>query len=155
MRVYTSTIETVSTGAAKTLSTIQNPSDQVCQILEAHVVAPDDDTNEQLDIAFQKITSLGTPTGTAVTPTKHMTGSPAAGVTTTMDITASEPTYGAANVDVIGRQGASSLGGWHYQPPRGAELTLSPGENWGLRLLTAPGTSKTLTVQITFAEIGG
>src|SRR5262245_8998228 len=143
MRVYTSSIETSSINAAKTLSTIQNPNDQVCVILEAHVSAPDDDVNEQLDIAFQKITSLGSPTGTAVTPTKHMTGSPSAGVTTTMDVTASEPTYGAANVDVVGRQGASSLGGWHYTPTFQNALYMSPSENWGLRLLTAPGTAKT------------
>lgn len=72
-----------------------------------------------------------------------------------MDVTASEPTYGAANVNVIGHFGASSLGGYRYEPAIDERPEFSPSENWGLRLLTAPGTAKTLTVCFTFMELGG
>lgn len=153
MRVYTASIETASISAAKTLMSIQNPADQALVILSAEVVAPDDDTNEQLHIAFQRITSGAPGTGTAVTPAKTQTGDPASGVTCTADITASEPTYTASTEH--GMAGASSLGGWRYLPTLAEALTLSPSENIGLRLLTAPGTAKTLTVRVTFGEIGG
>lgn len=153
MRVYTSTMKTSSISAAKTLAYLTTSATALCVLLSAEVVAPDDDTNEQLDIGFQKITTLGTPTKTDVTPTKHNTGDAAADTATAFDVTASEPTYGAANVDVVGRVGASSLGGWRYTPTLAEALCIGVSTSWGLRLFTAPGTAKALTVRLTFGEI--
>lgn len=154
MRVFTSTYKTGTITTAKTLAYITSPSTAIVKLLSAEVVAPDDDLNEQMDIALQKITSLGTPTATPITPSKHEAGDSAAGSTTKFDVTASEPTYGAANVDVIGRKGAPSLAGWNYSPLDKEELIIAPSTSWGLRLLTNLGTGKALTVRLTFGEVG-
>lgn len=155
MRVYTSSHKTAGNiTTAKTLAYITSPSTAVCRLLRAEVVAPDEDINEQMDIGLQKITSLGTPTATTVTGTKHENGDAAAASTTKFDVTASEPTYGADNVDVVGRKGAPSLAGWVYAPSEKEELVIPPSTSWGLRLLTALGTGKKLTILLTWGEVG-
>lgn len=154
-RYYTISTKTASFTAAKTLVLLRNPSDQVCMVVSAEVAAPDDDTNEQLDLGFNKVTTIGSPTGAAVVATPHENGIAASGLDTSSltELTAEPTTYSTSAI--VGRAGASSLGGWRYLPTRDEALTLSPSENWGLRLFTAMGTSKALTVRVTFAEIGG
>lgn len=154
MRVYTATMKTSSGTGPKTFAYITTPSTMVAKILSAAVVAPDDDVNEQMDISIHKITSLGTPTATTITPTKHENGDAAAASTVKMDVTGSEPTYDSANTNVVGREGAPSLGGWRYQPSKGEELVIPPSTSWGIRLNTAFGTSRAVTVRLTFGEIG-
>ena len=155
MRVYTSSHKTSGNiSTAKTLAYITSPSTAVVRLLRAEVVAPDDDVNEQMDIGLQKITTLGTPTASSVTPTKHEAGDAAAGSTTKFDVTASEPTYGSADVDVVGRKGSPSLAGWSYMPSEKEELVIPPSTTWGLRLLTNLNTGKLLTILLTFGEVG-
>lgn len=154
MRVYTASLETGSVSTARSLMLLENPTDTALLIIGASVIAPDDDTNEQMDITLQTITTFGTPIGTAVTPAPHSPGDAASGVTATGDITAAEPTYTASTE--VGHEGASSIGGWRYDPltlERAKEV--SPNTDMGIRLLTAPNTAKTLVVRITFIEIGG
>lgn len=155
MRVYTSTHKTAAAiSTAKTLAYITSPSTAVVRLLRAEVVAPEDDVNEQIDCCLQKITSLGTPTASTVTGSKHENGDAAPAATTKFNVTANEPTYGAADVDVIGRKGAPSLAGWTFAPGDKEELVIPPSTSWGLRLLTAPGTGKVLTILLTWGEVG-
>ena len=154
MRVYTASLETGSVSTARSLMLLENPTDTALLIIGASVVAPDDDANEQMDIALQTITTFGTPTGTSVTPAPHSPGDSASGVTVTGNITADEPTYTTSTE--IGHEGSSSVGGWRYDPgilERAMEV--SPNTDIGLRLLAAPDAAKTLVVRITFIEIGG
>ena len=153
-RTYTASIKTTSALTnASTLLYITAPADMVVEIISARVVAPDNDTNEQLDLGLNAITSLGTPNATTVTPGNHEVGDAASTVTSKGEVTASEPTYSSTRV--IGRgDGASSLGGWHHRPDRDERIVLSPSESWGLRLFTAI-TAKSLACEITYREIGG
>lgn len=154
MRIYTASLETASLATARSLMLLENPADTALLIMNASAVAPDDDTNEQLDITFQRITTFGTPTGTAVIPALNSPGDAASGVTVTADITASEPTY-TVNTEV-GHEGGPSVGnGWRYDPlVLERMMEVSPNTDIGLRLLTAT-TARTLVVRITFMEIGG
>ncbi len=152
---YTMSGPTASfTTAPRTLAYIEVATDVVVILISTEVVAPDNDTNEQLDIAWQRITTLGTPTATTIVPRVHQQGFTAAGSVTRLDVTASEPTTYTAATE-IGRAGASSLGGWRYEPAPEERIAMSPDSDWGLRILTTMGTAKILTVRFTFMELGG
>ena len=106
---------------------------------------------------FQRITTLGTPTATTITPGKTES-SQGASSTVKANVTASEPTYGAiaqgaAIVDVAGLVGFPDLSGWFFQPTPEERNTFSAGDSWGLRLLNAM-TSADLCVEVVFLEQG-
>jgi hypothetical protein len=153
-RVYTVSHKTASTATARSLVNLVNNANICLVLLSAEVVAPDDDTNEQFDCVWQKITNNAAAAGTAVTPSKVANGDPASVATCLMDLTVEPTTYAAANVDAHGRAGAPSLGGWRYTPTEKEAKVLAPSEVYGLRLLTALGVAKALTVRVTFGEIG-
>lgn len=140
---------------ARTLMYLTTPSTAVVALLAAHVTNDDNDTNEQMRLALQRITSLGTPTATAVTPAPHESGDQAAGSTVAANITASEPTYGAANVSTYGHAGVPSLHGWHFEPLTDAQqVFVAPATSIGLRLLADLAANTSLDIEITFREIG-
>lgn len=152
-RIYSALIHATSVDTARTLLYLTAPADGVLKIINAEVAAADDDVNEQMDIGFQRVNALGTPTATALTPTPHSVGDAAFGGTAAGNVTASEPTY-LANTE-IGRMGASSLGGWQYRPADDERPEVSPSATLGLRLITAQDTAKDLQVVVVFEEIGG
>jgi hypothetical protein len=90
-------------------------------------------TNQQLKALWQRITTLGTPTGTTITPTPTEKGDQAAGATVVGNVTASEPTYGSGLTQ--GQRGFPSLGGYdpNFQPE--TRFYIQPGDTWGLRML--------------------
>lgn len=140
---------------ARTAMYLTAPATAVVEILRAHATNDDNDTNEQIQLALQRITSLGSPTATAVTPGLHEPGDQAAGSTVAANVTASEPTYAAANVSTYGRAGAPSLHGWHFEPLSPAEYVyVAPSASLGLRVLADIAASTSLDVEITFREIG-
>jgi hypothetical protein len=146
----------VTTG--KTLLYITVPSTIVVDILSCYVTNESNETNEQLLCCLQRVTTLGTPTATTITPTKAEKGDQAAASTVKANVTASEPTYGAiaqggAIVDADGLQGFPSLSGWAYQPTPEERQTIAPGDTWGLRLVNTI-TSADLCVQLNFQERG-
>src|SRR5688500_16898582 len=108
--VYTAKIKISGLAAAKTLMYITAPAAKVVEILGAIITNASNETNEQCEATLQRISALGTPTGTALTPSKHENGDQAAGSTAVGNITASEPTY-AANSEV-GYEGFASLAGY-------------------------------------------
>lgn len=152
-QVYEASIETVSAVSAKTLMYIEVATTVAVLLHYVEVTAAHNDTNEQLEITIQQITTLGTPTATTITPAKLVGGNAVPDSVVKGDVTASEPTY-TANTD-IGHMGASSLGGWRYDPAGGPKLEMSPNSDWGIRLVTAMGTAKALSVRMIFEEIGG
>jgi hypothetical protein len=121
-------------------------------IHSAEVVAPDDDTNEQLHITLQRLATVATPTGTTLVAAKHAQGDPVSACSVVGDVTAAEPTYDAGTR--IGESGASSLGGWRFEPVVAERPEIPPSEAMGLHIVTARGTSKTLTARITYEEVG-
>lgn len=158
MQVYSAAYRISGVTAAKTLMYLTAPSTAVVEILSASVTNESNETNEQIACALQRITSLGTPTATTVTPADHENLSPSASSTVKANVTASEPTYGAVaqNADIVGAfglEGASSLGGWDFNPMPEERVIVAPSASIGLRLLNAI-TSADLVVRLTFREIG-
>lgn len=155
MRTYTASIKTPSASAAMTLIYIECATDAVVAIMSAEVVAPDDDTNEQIDCSIHKITGLGTPTVTAtIVPSAHDEGDSAFSGVCKGGVTANEPTYALDNVTEYGRAGASTLGGYRWQATNIHEwIWMSPNTDYGLRRRAAT-TSRQYTARMTFGEVG-
>jgi len=150
--VYSSAISIAGLNAQKTLIYITAPSGRVVEILGSTVGGSGSNvTNQQLKFLWQRITTLGTPTGTTITPTPTEKGDQAAGATVVGNVTASEPTYGAGLVH--GQRGVPSLGGYdpNFQPE--TRFYIQPSDSWGLRLMTTP-TVFDAEVELVHREIG-
>lgn len=150
--VYAATAAVSGVSGAKTLMYITSPADAVVEILEVMVTNASVDNSEQHDFSIARITSLGTPTATAVTPAETEEGSAAAGSTVAANVTASEPTYAAVPLDY---QGVSGLAGYQFFPPPEGRVYLSPSTSIGVRILSTPTSAFDARVQIKFREIGG
>jgi len=151
-RVYTATIDCASRTIAQTLVFIEVPSTVAVIIHSAEVVAPDDDTNEQIHCTLQRLATVATPTATTMTPSKHSNGDAVSVCNVFGDATAGEPTYDANTR--IGESGASSLGGWRFEPVISERPEVPPGAGMGLHIVTVRNTTKSLTARITYEEIG-
>lgn len=156
--VYTAAFRASGVSGARTLMYITAPSGKVVEILSASVTNETNETNEQLVAGLQRVTSLGSPTGTTVTPKPHENGDQASGCTVKANITASEPTYPSVtyNADIpgaFGLEGFSSLGGWYFDPTPEERPTIGGAETMGLRLMNSP-TSLELAIRWTYREIG-
>jgi hypothetical protein len=154
--VYTASYQiTGVTGAAKTLMYITATSSAVVELLSASVTQIGVTAEEQLDFRLAKISTLGTPTATTITPKGSETST--AGSTVKANVTASEPTYeqDGSSIDLsIDRQGSSSLSGYFYDPQPEDRPIIPPSGTVGLKLVSSPTNTYTLNVQIKFREIG-
>lgn len=150
--VYTAKIKISGLAAAKTLAYITAPADKIVEILSASVTNATNETNEQIEITFQRVTTLGTPTATTLTPSKHEPGDQAAASTVKGNVTASEPTYTADTE--IGYEGVASLSGYYFKPMPEERPTVLGQTTLGLRLLSTTITAIDAIVSITFREIG-
>jgi len=156
--VYTANYRISSVSTAKTLMYLTVASGKPVTILSAKVTNESNETNEQFVCALQRVTTLGLPIATTVTPAKMEYGDQAAACTVKANVTATEPTYGAiaqgaAIVDVVGLVGFPSLSGWFYTPTPEERITFASGDTWGLRLLNSV-TAADLCVEIVFQEQG-
>ena len=151
MRTYEAVYPCVTVTAAQTLMYLTAPSTMCGRITYASIAIADVDTNEQTYACIDRISSLGTPTGTSVTPSKTSNGDSASSFTCKADITGSEPTYAATPV---GQEAFPSISGWRFQPLTENEyIEIKPSESVGVKLLGAIASS-TVTVRIVFQEIG-
>ncbi len=147
--VYTAATKISGLNAQKTLMYLTAPAAKVVEIIAATVTNESNVTNQQVEIQISNITTLGTPTATAVTPTPHEAGDQAAGSTVKANVTASEPTYGS----VLTQEGAASLHGYRFEPQPDERIYVAPGASVGIRILTTP-TAFDCDVRLTFREIG-
>lgn len=148
--VYTAYIDITGISTNKTLMLIQSPSTAVVEIIGIHVTNLDVETSEQLSIGLFKVSTLGSPSGTSVTPEKHETGDAAAAATLTGNLSV-EPTAYATNP--IDKQGVNNLAGYHYDPIPEERPIVAPSGAMGVRLLVSP-TSFNCSVMVVFREIG-
>ena len=154
---YTATYPISGLNSARTLLYISSPSDAVVLVTATHVYDESNETNEQLGIGWHRITTLGTPTATTLTPTPTHYGFPAAGSTVKGNVTASEPTYPTNRWDnAYALTGFPTLGGMHYTlvDAGGEPLVISPSSSYGLRIYSTP-TSFDAIVTVQFEEWGG
>jgi hypothetical protein len=147
--VYTAATKIAGLNATKTLAYITAPAAKAVEIIGCTVTNESNANNFQMQIAIANITTLGSPTGTTITPTPHEKGDQAAGSTTVFNITASEPTYGTT----ITQEGAASLVGYRHEPAPEERLIVQPGASVGVRMITTP-TAFDCDVRLTFREIG-
>lgn len=149
--VYTAHLKISALAAAKTLIFITAPSTKVVEILSISITNSSLETNEQLECCWQKIGTLGTPSATTLTPSKHESGDQASASTVKGNVTASEPTY--TSDTEIGKEGFSSVGGYFFDPLPEERPVVSAADSWGLRMLSTP-TAFDANCRITYREIG-
>lgn len=150
--IYDANVKISGLNSARTLLYLTAPAGKCVEILSAKATDATNATNQQLEITWQKVTTLGTPTATSLTPTKCEQGDQAAASTVAGNVTGSEPTYTANTL--FDPQGFPSLVGYQHKPDPEERLTIAPGDTWGLRLITASPTAQDTDVTVKFREIG-
>lgn len=151
--VYRANGQVTGLTAGRTLVYVTAPATAAVEILSARVSPVGSNvTNQNLEAALQRVSSLGTPTGTTLTPAKAENGDAAAASTVVGDVTANEPTY-AANTQ-HDRSGFASLAGYQHAPVPEERVVIPPSATVGLRLLTTSFASCDLDYEICFREIG-
>lgn len=151
--VYRANVQATGLTAGRTLMYITAPANRVIEILSATITPVGANvTNQNLEAAFQRITTLGSPTGTALTPNPTEANDQASQATAVGNITASEPTY-TANTQ-HGKQGFASLGGFQHAPVPEERMHITGGATVGLRLLTGSFTSQDVDVEVCWREVG-
>ena len=140
--------------SARTLMYITAPGSNVIEVLDSWVTWPSLDTNEQAEITWDKISTLGTPTATTVSGMYHEYGMSGGGALSTVkgNVTASEPTY-AGTGNRFAHEGVASLSGWRYAPQPESRFYIEPSGSYGIRNM-ATITSAVLIVGIVVREIG-
>lgn len=146
---YKATIKISALAASRTILYITAPATKAVEIVRAWIGNSSNVTNQQNEIQIKNITTLGTPTATAITPTPDEGGDQAAGSTVKGNVTASEPTYGTTIID----DGFASLPGWNYEPQPDDRIYVTPATSIGIFLNTVP-TSMDTIVGLSFREIG-
>lgn len=149
--VYTAHIDIAGIDEDISLMTIRASSSTVVEIISVSVSNLDSEVSEQLSIAFTRIGTYGTPTGTTVTPEKHEGGDQAAAATVLGELTAEPTAYAAVPLD---KQGVNALSGYRYDPMPEERPTIAPSAAIGVRLLTTPSTPFDCSVAVVFREIG-
>jgi hypothetical protein len=150
--VYTGEIKISGLATAKSLLLATIPTNKVVEILETHVSNSSNETNEQIEITWAKVTTLGTPVGTAITPTPTEAGDQAAGLTTFIMNLTTEPTTVSTTL-VHDHEGVPSLTGYHKEPVPEARLYMTGGDTWVLKNLAAL-TAADVVVNVKFRVIG-
>lgn len=150
--VYESGNSISGLSAAKTLIYITAAATHVLEVIGSNVGGSGSNvTNQQLKAVWQRITTLGTPTATTVTPTPTEKGDQAAAAVVKANVTASEPTYGSGLT--MGQRGFSHLGGYDPAFLPEERFYVAPSDSWGLRMISTP-TSFDAEVSLRHREIG-
>jgi hypothetical protein len=148
--VYTAWATISSLSAQKTLMLLTVPSTKVVELYSASVSNASNETNEQIRIGIYVVGTLGSPSGTALTPAKHETGDAAASVTVTSNLTVEPTSYSTTPLD---EEGVSSIAGYRYSPIPEERPIIAPSAAVGIRLLTTPSAFDAI-VKLVFREIG-
>lgn len=148
--VYTSEIKLSGWASNKPVLLITNASTKVIEIISAHIGDVGSNvTNQQLEACLARVTTLGSPVGTGVTPNPEESGDAAAAATVTGGLTTDVTTKGV-NCD---HQGFASLAGYQYNPLPEERMYLAPSASAVLYMPVAP-TAFDCIAQIKHREIG-
>ena len=149
--VYTAEIKLSVWASNKGMILIQAPALKAVEIISAHIGGVGTNvTNQQLEAILARVSVLGSPVGTAITPNPEEVGDKAADSTVTGGLTTDITTYGV-NLD---HQGFASLGGYQYAPVPEERALIPPAGAGILRLPVAPGVAFDAVCQVKFREIG-
>ncbi len=150
--VYESVFKVSGAAAAKTLFLLTAPAGKVCEILAADITNTSSLTNQQLEASFQFVQTIGSPTGTSITPSKMEQGDQAAGATVLGNLTA-EPTTYLANGE-FAHQGWPAQGSFQFAPQPEERPVVQAGASVGLLLKAGPSPAVDLVVRVRHREIG-
>lgn len=148
--VYTAYIKISSLAAAKTLMLIQVPSTRSLEIISCGYTNSTNSTGEQLLVGLYRVNTIGSPSGTSVTPVKHEEGDSSSGCTVTGNLTVEPTSYVTGPID---EQGISNLAGYRYDPLPEERPIMNPSTSFGLRMISTPSTHDAI-VQVVYREIG-
>lgn len=148
--VYTAEIKLSAWASAKPVILIQAPALKAVEIISAQIGgAGSNVTNQQLEASLARVTTLGSPVGTAITPNPEEVGDQASGSTVTGGLTTDVTTKGVS----LDHQGFPSLGGYQYAPVPEERALIPPAGSAVLYLPVAP-TAYDAVVQVKYREIG-
>src|SRR5260370_13411380 len=99
--IYTATFKISGLNAQKTMRYLTAPAAKVVEIIAATVTNQSNVTNQQFEVQIANITTMGTPTATAVTPTPHDARDHATRTTATDTDTRVHPTYCTATTHIV------------------------------------------------------
>lgn len=164
-RIYTYNYRISLLGAARTLMYVTAGNFPV-EILSASITQDSTNAAQMLTAGIGRVTTLGTPTATTITPSRNDQGSftPTTGnLVVKANVTASEPTYGAVAagaqiVDWWNVFAFSSTSGWYFtpylnDPSRRNPIIILPGDTYGLKLLSAPSGTPSFAVEMIVNEL--
>jgi hypothetical protein len=150
--VYTIDAKITSLSTSKSLVLLTAPATACLEILSASVGnAGTNVTNQQLEVEFARVTTLGSPVGTAQTPSPEENGDQAAAATATVNLT-TEPTT-VSTTKVFDHQGFASLAGYQHVPVPEERINVPPSGSIVLKMMTAP-TAFDCVVSVRYREIG-
>jgi hypothetical protein len=148
--VYTAEAKLTAWASAKGAMLLTNSSTKVLEIISAHIGDVGTNvTNQQLEASLARVTALGSPVGTSVTPNPEEAGDAASGVTVTAGLTTDVTTKGVS----CDHQGFASLAGYQYNPLPEERMYVAPSASVVLYLVVVP-TAFDAVVQVKYREIG-
>ena len=154
-RMYTVPMSEVAVSAAQDLWELSLPTDLIVKIHEVQIAQGSDTDSEMAAIAFYKgVGSTSGSGGSTPTPVPHETSMTASSVTVEMNNT-TVATAGGGSLTLIWASAFNVLNGFHYLPTPETQFTLSPGEEFYVRLKNAPADALTMSGFITYEELGG
>jgi hypothetical protein len=151
--VYSVQSEVTGLNSARSLLVGTNHSAKVLELMDAWITNADVVTPEGMIGAISRITTLGTPTGTAIAAgsvAKLEPGSADTVVTWLANITAAEPTYSSVHARY---EGFLNVAGFHWESRPENRIYIPPSASFGLRLLSTPTSFKAI-FGITYRELG-
>lgn len=148
--VYTVNTDITGLSTNKTVLLLTSHSTAVLEILSVQMSNLDNETNEQLSVGLFHVSTIGSPSGTSLTPEKHEKLDASAVATALGNLTVEPSAYATNPID---KQGVSSLGGYRYDPTPEERPIVPPSGSIGLRILVAPA-SLNINASIVFREIG-
>jgi hypothetical protein len=140
-------MDAVSVSAAKDLIRISAPSDSVLLIHEVSVQQDSSETSEQAAVQLQRSSTDGT--GSSYTAVPHDLSDAAFGGTAVTNLTV-DSTLSA----LLRRESFNWLNGYEYLPTPEMRIVVPPSGRFVVRLEYAPSAALTITVNVTFEEIG-
>jgi hypothetical protein len=153
--VYTVEIKVSALATTKLGLLLINVSTKVLEIISAHIGNVGTNvTNQQLEAQLCRISSVGSPVGTGVTPNPEEPGDQASALVATTNV------LGALSTDVttkgvnVDHQGFASLAGYQFAPVPEERPVIAPSGAMGLGLVVAPGVAFDAVFQIKYREIG-
>lgn len=153
--IYTAAYTATNPNASpRTMLYLTAPANKIVELIEAHMTFFVTDSSIQIEAAIQRITTLGTPTATAVTPIKHELGDQAAGSTVGANVTASEPSYTAGAYFGLECQPARSGWHWYARQAFGSPIYVANTASIGILLTQGITVTTTVDVSLVFREMG-